>query len=113
MKRELTFRPRLISKQRRYEKTPERQDRCEPRNRRHLTERGHCGRDARLLQLSQPKRRVYETMRQETAVERQEAADLAECSFRPKTGRPPENRRSDRSVEERLYHARDGRTSAL
>ena len=52
-------------------------------------------------------------MRQETAAARREAADLAECSFRPKTGRPPENRRADRSVEERLYHARDNRTSAM
>eukprot|EP00210_Caulerpa_lentillifera_P005032 g4806.t1 len=80
MKKKFTFRPKLVARRKNLSET--------------------VG-DARIQQLSQPKL-PKKLLQYDTEKEAEEAVLLAECSFRPKTGRPPDQKLLPKPVEERL-----------
>lgn len=63
------------------------------------------------MRLSAP--RISERWSPQDIERSREEADLAECSFKPRIGRPPQNRVRSKSVEERLYQSFNERRASL
>lgn len=76
---------------------------------RELNNSAVCFRSERLNQLSQPKTVLWQQCQREK--EGKSMSELMECSFKPQTGRGPDQllHRRNLPVEDRLFHAYDDR----